>query len=412
MYKTNRRDRSGRLLYVGEYQMDTGRYVYRYTVCGKRKSVYSWRLTKTDPCVKGRKPTLSLREKEEQIERELRIGMGCTDMTVCELVERYLYTRTAVTHNTKSGYRFVQNVLNKEEFGRRRIDSVKTSDAKIFLISLQKNGKGYSTIHTIRGVLRPAFQMAVDDDLLVKNPFEFQLGNVIINDSVKRVALSQDEERKFMEFIKNDSHYSRYYDAIFVLFKTGLRISEFCGLTLNDIDFKEKTIDVSHQLQRARNMEYVIESTKTTCGTRKLPMTDEVEAALRRIIKNRPKPKLEPIVGGYAGFLFLDKEGKPMIAQHWQKYFQLAREKYNKTHRVQLPKITPHVCRHTYCTNMAKTGMNTKVLQYLMGHAEIETTLNTYTHVREEDARNELKKFNMITLPDTSDIIEIASKSC
>lgn len=397
MYTSRRRDKKGRVLFVGESQMDTGRYVYRYTVRGKRKSVYSWRLTKTDPYIHGRKPTLSLREKEEQIERQLRVGIGCVDMSVCELVQRYLYTRTAVTHNTKSNYKFVQNVLEKEEFGHRRIDSIKTSDAKIFLISLQEKGKGYSSIHSIRGVLRPAFQMAVDDDLLVKNPFEFQLGNVIINDSIKREALTEEEESRFLEFISQDSHYSRYYDAMYVLFKTGLRISEFCGLTLRDVDLKKGVINVNHQLQRMRNMEYVIVDTKTTCGTRVLPMTDDVAAAFRRIIRDRNKPKVEPVVGGYVGFLFLDKAGKPMVALHWEKYFQLAREKYNKLHRVQLPKITPHICRHTYCSNMAKAGINPKVLQYLMGHAEIETTLNTYTHVKENDAKNELVRLNMLS---------------
>ena len=57
-----------------------------------------------------------------------------------------------------------------------------------------------------------------------------------------------------------------------------------------------------------------------------------------------------------------------------------------------MPKITPHVCRHTYCTNMAMAGMNPKTLQYLMGHSEIGVTLDVYTHVSFEDARDELAK--------------------
>ena len=108
-------------------------------------------------------------------------------------------------------------------------------------------------------------------------PFiQFQLCTVVVNDSVTREAITRKQERKFLEFIKNDEHYKRYYDGMFILFKTGLRISEFCGLTLSDIDFEEKQISVNHQLQRTRDMKYVIEDTKTSSGTRIIPMTEEV----------------------------------------------------------------------------------------------------------------------------------------
>lgn len=81
-----------------------------------------------------------------------------------------------------------------------------------------------------------------------------------------------------------------------------------------------------------------------------------------------------------------------MVAMHWEKYFQHAVQKYNRIYRIQLPKITPHVCRHTYCSNMAKSGMNPKVLQYLMGHSDISVTLNTYTHLKLDDAIEEVEK--------------------
>ena len=125
-------------------------------------------------------------------------------------------------------------------------------------------------------------------------------------------------------------------------------------------------------------------------------MTNEVYECFKTILENRKKPKVEPIVDGKAGFLYLDKNGKPMVALHWQKYFQHIREKYNKIYRIQMPKVTPHVCRHTYCSNMAKTGINPKSLQYLMGHMDIRVTLNTYTHVRFEDAKEELQKLKLV----------------
>lgn len=186
--------------------------------------------------------------------------------------------------------------------------------------------------------------------------------------------------------------YCRYYDAFALLFATGMRNSEFCGLTVKDLDFEKGRIVINKQLQRTRTMEYVIEMTKTSSGTRELPMTPEVRAICERIVKNRKKPKVEPVIKGYARFLFFDKEGKPMVALHWEKYMEHAVDKYNREHKIVIPRITPHICRHTYCSEMAKTGMNPKTLQYLMGHSEISVTLNVYTHLGFDDAKEELDR--------------------
>lgn len=392
---TKRRDNKNRILQNGESQRKDGRYMYKYIDnAGDTRYLYSWRLVRTDTAPQGVKDEMPLRDKIKAVQRDLDAGLisAGKDMTVLELVKKYVAQKTGVRENTRVGYNFVINILKKEEFGSRRIDKVKLSDARLWLIKLQKDGRGYSTIHTVRGVVRPAFQMAVDDDLLRKNPFEFQLATVVVNDSVTREAITRKQERQFLEFIKNDRHFSRYYEGIYILFHTGLRISEFVGLTVSDIDLQNGIIHVDHQLQRTRNMEYTILDTKTDCGTRLVPMTDEVKECFARILENRPKLKVEPMVDGKTGFLYLDKNGMPMVALHWEKYFQHIREKYNSIYKVQLPVITPHVARHTFCSNMAKSGMNPKTLQKIMGHSDIGVTLNVYTHVDFEDVQNEMKK--------------------
>ena len=383
-----RRDNRGRVLRFGESQRQDGRYAFKYKDSdGSVKFVYSWRLDKNDRTPAGKKRELSLREKEKQLEHDLfdHIVSNGGNYTVLELVKKYVSLKTGVRHNTEANYNFVINIIAKADFGKLRIDKVHLSDAKGWLIKLQKEGRGYSTIHSVRGVLRPAFQMAVDDDLIRKNPFNFELASVVVNDSVTREAITKKQEREFLSFIQADEHFSRYYDGIYILFHTGLRISEFCGLTIGDIDFKEMRINVDHQLQRKRDMTYVVEPTKTTSGTRMVPMTKEVADCFRRILANRIKPKVEPMIDGYTGFLFLDKNEMPMVALHWEKYFKHILDKYNSIYKVQLPKITPHVCRHTFCSNMAKSGMNPKTLQYIMGHSDISVTLNTYSHVGFEE---------------------------
>lgn len=391
-----RRDKRNRILREGEVQRADGRYQFRYLdEDGNAKYAYSWRLDKNDPTPKGKKRELSLREKEKQIEANLfdNIVTHGGKYTVLELVEKYTSLKTGVRHSTRAGYKTVINILKKESFGKMRIDKVRLSDAKSWLVKLQQvDGRGYSSIHTIRGVLRPAFQMAVDDDLIRKNPFGFELATVIVNDSVTREAITRKQERELLRFIKEDKHFSRYYEAIFILFNTGLRISEFCGLTKHDIDFKEMRIKVDHQLQRSSQMEYIIQEPKTESGVRFVPMTEEVAECFRRIIEKRKKPSTEPMIDGHVGFLFLDKNDMPMVALHWEKYMEHIIQKYNKIYKIQMPKVTPHVCRHTFCSNMAKSGMNPKTLQYIMGHSDISVTLNTYTYVNFDDAKEELRR--------------------
>ena len=394
-----RRDSKNRVLRNGESQRSDGRYAYVYVDDnGKQKFLYSWKLENTDKVPQGKRDCISLRDKIKMLKKDLNDGIASNggDMTVLQLVEKYIGQKTGVRHNTQANYNFVINIIKKEDFGAKRIDKVKLSDAKEWLIKLQADGRGYSTIHTVRGVVRPAFQMAVDDDLIRKNPFEFMLATVVVNDSVTREAITRKQERTFLEFVKNDKYFCKYYDGIYILFHTGLRISEFVGLVKSDIDFENGKIKVDHQLQRKRDMGYIIEDTKTPSGVRYVPMTDEVKECFQRIIENRKKPKTEPVIDGKCGFLYLDKNNMPMVALHWEKYFQHICEKYHSIYKIPLPKITPHVCRHTFCSNMAKSGMNPKTLQYIMGHSDVGVTLNTYTHVGYEDAQKEMERVHEV----------------
>ena len=391
-----RRDNRGRILHNGEVQLSDGRYRFKYLdAMGKERYAYSWRLNRNDATPDGKRHTLSLREMEKEIQAACCDGITPSggNMTVLELVEKYISTKTGVRPTTKTGYKTVTNLLKNDPFGKKRIDSVRLSDAKYWFIHLQKGGtRGYGSINFIRGILRPAFQLAVDDDLIRKNPFQFKLTEIIVNDMGKRESISNDEERKFLKFVKEDPYFCEYYDGIYVLFKTGLRISEFCGLTISDIDFKEHAINIDHQLRKSPKDGYYIQKTKTSSGMRKIPMTPDVEACFKRIIKNRKPPKEELIVDGKSGFLYFDRNGNPCHSLHWDSYFRSIVLKYNKTHKVQMPNVTPHVCRHTYCSNMAKQGINPKILQYLMGHSNIGVTMNIYTHVNFEDVKKEVSE--------------------
>ena len=138
-------------------------------------------------------------------------------------------------------------------------------------------------------------------------------------------------------------------------------------------------------------MRCIIEETKTDAGKRKIPITEDVAMVFRAIIEDRELPKMEKVIDGHAGF-FYDDDGNPLVAMHWQYRFNRMVGKYNDIYRVQMPNITPHVCCSTYCSNMAKSGMNPKTLQYIMGHSDISVTMNVYTHISFDDAEEELKR--------------------
>jgi integrase len=377
-----RKDHKGRLLRTGESQRKDLTYQFRYTdVTGKRRTVYASDLQE-------------LRKKEKAIQKDIDDGINYCEgnVTVIELLERYIALKQGVRHATKVGYNFVLNLVKKEDFCYRTINTIRTSDAKLWLMKLQRDGRGYSTITSVRGVVKPAFQMACDEDIIRKNPFDFPLAGVVVNDSKKRIALTKEQQETFMTFVREDTHYCRYYDEFNVLLGTGMRVSEFCGLTISDLDFVNRKIFVGKQLVKEKGGVYHVEKTKTESGVRYIPMSDEVYQSLKNILACRQKPKKEMLIDGYAGFLLLDKNGNPKVGLHLDHHMQWTMKKYRRTQDIPLPTITPHVLRHTFCTNMANAGMDLKSLQYLMGHSDAGVTMNVYTHASYDHAEKSMQK--------------------
>lgn len=378
-----RKDKKGRVLRTGESQRHDQTYQYRYKDLQKKwHYVYA--------------PTLEeLRQKETAIQKDINDGINYAAgrVTVIELLERYISLKQGVRYNTKVAYNFVLNLVKKEDFGYRCIKDIKISDAQLWFLKLHQDGRGYSTLASVRGVVKPAFQMAYNEDIIRKNPFEFRITDVVPNDSKKRESLTEDEQNAWMTFIKTDKTYSKYYDEFVVLLETGLRVSEFCGLTIGDLDFEGRKIRVDHQLVRERGGKYYVERTKTESGRRYVPMSDDTYTSLQRILEKRPKVQTEMMVDGYTGFLLLDKNLRPKVALHIENEVRWARKKYNKLHPDKpLPHITPHVYRHTFCTGYAYDGMHIKNLQYLMGHSDARVTMNVYTHSSYERAAEQMTK--------------------
>lgn len=387
-----RRDNRGRILKTGESQRRDGRYLFKYIDhFGESQSAYSWKLIATDRVPKGKRDCVSLREKEAEIRRDLDDGIDVAGkkMTMCQLYARQNAQRGNVRKSTQKQRELLMEILKADKLGARSIDSIKPSDAKGWAVRMKENGYAYQTINNYKRSLKAAFYTAIEDDFVRKNPFNFALNAIIEDNRTPREALTEEQEEKLLAFVVDDSNYRKYYDVIILLLKTGLRISELCGLTVNDLDFENRVICIDHQLLRNKEVGYYIEKPKTKSGVRQVPMSDQTFRIFQKVMSERNHMK--PIViDGYSDFLFLNQKGYPMTGSYYTSTFGNLIKKYNKRHEDALPSVTPHILRHTFCTRLANKNMNPKNLQYIMGHANINITLNLYAHASLEGVKAEL----------------------
>ena len=378
---SSRKDNKGRVLEKGESQRNDGTYMYRWTdLSKKRQTIYARTLNE-------------LRKKKLQVTRtEIISGVSweSNKITVRELIDRYLSLKK-VRITTDQKYRYLINMLDKIQILDIPIKDIKTSLAKQYMITLSNMGYSYGTVQNAKTLLKPAFQMAVEDDYIVKNPFLFTLSNIIENDSKQRFSMSEEEVSHYIEFISNHGWFRHIYDDVVILLNTGMRVSELYGLTFKDVDIKNRRINVNKQLHRIDG-KYVVLPPKSKAGNRILAMNDETRKAFMHK-RTEVRPKVEYAIDGYTGFVFINHLGFPKTRRNLEGSMREVRKKHIELGLGELPQITPHVLRHTFCSRMVEKGMNVKTLQLVMGHSDISTTLDVYTHKKPDDVAKEMEQY-------------------
>lgn len=304
------------------------------------------------------------------------------DMTVTAWFEYWIdnIKGNSIRSNTRRNYieRFEKNI--KGCIGRMLLSEVKPMHCQNVLNQM-KNDYKTSTIEQTRIALCCMFASAVDNDLIHKNPVTKSVKSNIGKEPKTVRALTLEEQRKFLEVAKKCSNYNAYA----LILQTGLRIGELMGLKWSDVDFDRKLIHVRRTMEfRYSAGKWRIGDPKSKTGFRDINLT---EVAVELLKSQKEKIESLPVIDiNFSDFVFLNRKGAPLKTSTYDtKLFQLC-------DKAGIKRFSTHVLRHTFATRCIEGGMRPKTLQVLLGHSNIETTMNLYVHVTDDAKASEIEK--------------------
>lgn len=391
-----RKDLRGRSLRKGEVQRSSDkRYMYTYTdPMGRRKFIYANDLAE-------------LREKEAKLMKDQLDGLDlyvAGKASVNDTFDRYMSTKYNLRESTKSSYLYTYDHYVRDTFGKKRIADIKYSDVLQFYYYLLNEVKiALGTLDTVHCLLHPTFQLAVRDEIIRNNPTDGVMKEISRESSKNRGirhALTVEQQRAFMEYIANHPIYYHWWPMFTVLLGTGCRIGEALGLRWQDLDYDKRTISINHSLsyyQKPESNKSVlrISKPKTEAGIRTIPMLDIVKDAFEMLYEEQLENGFnESEIDGMSGFIFCNRFGtvpNPQTVNHTIKRIansynadEVVRAKKERRDPIILPNFSCHHLRHTFCTRLCENETNLKVIQSIMGHRNIETTMDIYAEATEE----------------------------
>lgn len=391
-----RKDNKGRALRKGETQRKSDlMYIYTYTdpFTHKRKYVYS-------------KDLVKLREKEKGLLKDQLDGLdvyaaGSSDLNF--VFDRYISTKTELRSTTYSNYTYIYDHFVRETFGKKLVVDIKYSDVlHFYLYLLKEKGIQVNTLDTVHSVLHPTFQMAVRDNIIRINPSDGVMAQVKKKQGKNhgvRHALTLEQQRAFMNYISENPVYCRWTPLFTVLLGTGCRIGEIIGLRWEDLDYEKRMININHSVtyyprrSDTYKCEFRVSLPKTEAGIRNVPMMDEVYNAFKEEeVRQKEDGSCNTMeVDGMSGFIFANRFGSLYNPQSINRAIRRISENYNaeeilrakqeKRPPIIIPHFSCHHLRHTFCTRFCENETNVKIIQAVMGHANIETTLDIYAEV-------------------------------
>lgn len=405
-----RRDSKGRILWDNEFQRNDGRYEYKYIDAkGERHSVYSWKLVTTDKVPSGKRCDFSLRELEKKIKSDLEDGIDsnkANKTTLNQFFDEYIAMKVELKSSTRVNYKYMYNKYVRDDFGTKKLPTIKYSDVKKFYIHLIHDvGFKPNSMETINTILHPIFETALRDGLIRINPTSGAMADIKKShdwEKPKRHALTIPQQEAFVCYIKNSSVYSHWLPLFTVLLGTGCRVGEILGLRWEDCDFDQNLININHNLIYRKNEDgkvvFQITTPKTKNSIREIPMCSEVKAALHQVKRYQFEFGLNTnVVDGYTNFIFQNRFNNMLSPHCVNRAIDRIIKDYNKAETelakqerreaIILPHFSVHNLRHTFCTRFCENETDLKVIQEIMGHADISTTMDIYNEATRERKR-------------------------
>lgn len=386
-----RYDSRRRRLRMGEYERTNGRYEYRYKVFGKQFSIYARSLEE-------------LRKREQELdskERSVKEKFSHPRTTLNQIYELWKELKKGVRDNTYRNYCYNYDRYVRDSLGETYLQQIRKSDIKRFYNHLADERRlKTGTIDAVQTILHQVLQIAADDGLIDHNPSDNatkELKRAHNLHHKKREALSVEEQALLLRFLQENTENQKWYPITAVLLGTGMRVGEVTGLRWCDIDFEEGMIDVNHTLvyysKGNHECKYAINDTKTPASKRLIPVTETVRNAflMEKEMQEQLGVACDVTIDGYTDFVFLNRFGGLQHQGTLNKaYRRIIRDcndaefLKNESPAVLLPKFTCHNLRHTFATRLCESGMNIKLIQDILGHSDISTTMDIYTHVTKE----------------------------
>ncbi len=296
--------------------------------------------------------------------------------TIFQYAEKMMDEQLALNEIRQSSYdRKMETLKMLSDISYKQLDEVSEDD----LIAFFKTQLDYSQscINKMYQLLGAVFIKAVNRKIIEDNPLREIKRPKSNKKTIPVRALTVEEQKKLLNVLKNED--VRYSDIMLLSMFTGMRIGECCALMVEDIDFEEKTITVSKTVARGKHGRNVLNETKTSAGMRKLHLSDDIFEFLKSCIGNKDK-----------GLLFLSSNQNLVTTNQVNYSYAAALKAYDIVDTSVYGRVDLHSLRHTYATRCIESGMPAKVLQKLLGHTDINITLNTYCSVFEKYSNEHL----------------------
>ncbi|WP_443718311.1 tyrosine-type recombinase/integrase [Ruminococcus bicirculans (ex Wegman et al. 2014)] len=395
----------GKRLKKGESELANGTYRYRYqSRNGKRVYIYAKTLDE-------------LRQKEETIETNKAYGIRVDSMntTLDQLADSWFSLKKGLKENTYQNYLYMYNTFVRDELGRYKIMSIRYADILGFYNELvEVKGLKPNTVDNIHTVVHQVLDFAVQNNFLMNNPSDNALRHLKLESkqhTEKRISLTLAEQQLFIDYMLKHPQCNHWYPIFYIMLNTGMRVGEITGLRWQDVDLENNLITVDHTLVYFNHSEngchYNIHTPKTRSGERNIPMLSGVKAAFEQERKFQQEAGIKCDVGidGYSDFIFTNRYGnvhnqstlnralKRMIADCNRE--QLANHPKNADVTL-LPNFSCHILRHTFATRLCESGVNIKVIQDVLGHADFDTTMNVYADATKDFKQQEFRELDRL----------------